>query len=177
MSRLHENYSIFCGLRQSAEGQFPALCRGRGCERCRKRASASQQPCRVHRPQAVNRVGSFSSAARPRVASLAPAGQFTFCTSKKIPIRLQVQRRSAVRSATAEGFFRQFRASEMCSLARRMLRSSVPRPQCGTRTGRTAPAGQRRGRNGRTRRTHPPSGRGWDASRPAGRPLRHPDRR
>jgi len=32
----------------------------------------------------------FSTAAHPRVASLAPLGQFTFCTWAKILLRLQV---------------------------------------------------------------------------------------
>ena len=40
-------------------------------------------------------VGSFFAAARPRVASLAPPGQFTSCTWRKIPLRPQVWKMAA----------------------------------------------------------------------------------
>ena len=39
---------------------------------------------------AAKKIQSFSAGAHPRVASLAPSGQFTFCTWQKIHLRLQV---------------------------------------------------------------------------------------
>ena len=103
--------------------------------------SYQKKPRRVCRPR--RQIGSklFSAGAHPRAASLAPLGQFTFCTWQKTLLRLQVWNLSPIRgqimraadcqslSEQPAGIFRQSPPESGSFRVFSMVTSDLPHPQ------------------------------------------------